>query len=588
MTSAVQPINKYDRQIRIWGDDGQSALQRASVCVVNATATATEILKNLVLPGIASFTIIDGQNVSPQDYATNFFLATPSNPPSSTPINRAQAVVNAMHSLNDSVRGSYIPVDSTSFLTSSNSTQAFLRSFSFVIVTQRSCIDSVSQTIARACTALKIPLLFARSYGQVAFIRLQLVEHCVQNARTADAPPDLRLYAPFPELLNHISVPPQPKVDTGEVDESHIPFVHILVRAITAFQDTHGRRLPQTRAEKDEFANLVRNSRPETCPSDAQNYVEALRYSNLRLCHGTAAEIPASVTKVFQATQQNIKPIYFINPTLTDEIPALPQPVRVERHTPTIETADAASLAQDRARWWACAAAIAKFYEKEKVLPLSGRIPDMTADTISYIALQELYSAQAEKDANAVYEEIVSGKEKSFELVGGLGIDYVKNFCKRIREIRLVRTRTLDEEAKDGENSGFADAARSEGAMDESLAGACASPYYVALRAADIFESEFSRLPGTAQASWNDDVQQMCNLVAKVKESLGLAGDGDGWRDVTEEVVRYGGVETHCVAAFVGGMAAQEAIKVMTGQFVPIEDCLVFNMANMTSVTFSA
>lgn len=38
---------------RLWGDHGQEALESAHVCLINATATGTEILKNLVLPGNA-------------------------------------------------------------------------------------------------------------------------------------------------------------------------------------------------------------------------------------------------------------------------------------------------------------------------------------------------------------------------------------------------------------------------------------------------------------------------------------------------------------------------------------------------------
>lgn len=36
---------------RLWGDHGQTALESARVCLINATATGTEILKNLILPG---------------------------------------------------------------------------------------------------------------------------------------------------------------------------------------------------------------------------------------------------------------------------------------------------------------------------------------------------------------------------------------------------------------------------------------------------------------------------------------------------------------------------------------------------------
>lgn len=39
----------------MWGDHGQEALENAHVCLINATASGTEILKNLVLPGISVY-----------------------------------------------------------------------------------------------------------------------------------------------------------------------------------------------------------------------------------------------------------------------------------------------------------------------------------------------------------------------------------------------------------------------------------------------------------------------------------------------------------------------------------------------------
>lgn len=36
---------------RLWGDHGQEALEGAKICLINASATGTEILKNLILPG---------------------------------------------------------------------------------------------------------------------------------------------------------------------------------------------------------------------------------------------------------------------------------------------------------------------------------------------------------------------------------------------------------------------------------------------------------------------------------------------------------------------------------------------------------
>lgn len=44
----------------------------------------------------------------------------------------------------------------------------------------------------------------------------------------------------------------------------------------------------------------------------------------------------------------------------------------------------------------------------------------------------------------------------------------------------------------------------------------------------------------------------------------------------------------HCVAAFIGGVAAQEVIKVISGQFLQVENCTILNMATMSSVPFDA
>ena len=54
--------------------------------------------------------------------------------------------------------------------------------------------------------------------------------------------------------------------------------------------------------------------------------------------------------------------------------------------------------------------------------------------------------------------------------------------------------------------------------------------------------------------------------------------------DYIGEIVRYGASELHLVAAIMGGMAAQEAIKLITAQFLPLQGTLIYN--GMTSTSF--
>ena len=69
--------NKYDRQLRLWGASGQRALSETCVVLIRATASGTETLKNLVLPGVGSIFVLDDVACycdDGKDYASNFFV----------------------------------------------------------------------------------------------------------------------------------------------------------------------------------------------------------------------------------------------------------------------------------------------------------------------------------------------------------------------------------------------------------------------------------------------------------------------------------------------------------------------------------
>lgn len=105
---------RYDRQIRLWGAHGQSRLEASKICVLGAGPMCTEALKNLVLGGIASFTIVDSKNVSEEDLRNNFFFQ-----PSSLGSGRAQAACTLLRDLNDQVKGSFSDADVADMLESS-------------------------------------------------------------------------------------------------------------------------------------------------------------------------------------------------------------------------------------------------------------------------------------------------------------------------------------------------------------------------------------------------------------------------------------------------------------------------------------
>ena len=93
---------KYDRQIRLWGVDGQHDLENANICLLNVTAVGTEILKCLVLPGIGRFTIVDNNLVTTTDLGSNFFLD-----PDSVGKPKAESACELIQELNPDTVGSY-------------------------------------------------------------------------------------------------------------------------------------------------------------------------------------------------------------------------------------------------------------------------------------------------------------------------------------------------------------------------------------------------------------------------------------------------------------------------------------------------
>ena len=101
---------KYDRQLRLWAVSGQEALENAKVLLLNSGpgVVGIETLKNLILPGVGHFTIVDEAEVQEQDLGVNFFLAEDSLGKS-----RAQECCKYLRELNPEVAGSGVQEVST-------------------------------------------------------------------------------------------------------------------------------------------------------------------------------------------------------------------------------------------------------------------------------------------------------------------------------------------------------------------------------------------------------------------------------------------------------------------------------------------
>ena len=93
---------KYDRQLRLWAASGQQALEDANILLLNSGSgvVGVEALKNLILPGVGQFTIVDEVKVQESDLGVNFFLTE-----DSLGRSRAQETCNYLRELNPEVTG---------------------------------------------------------------------------------------------------------------------------------------------------------------------------------------------------------------------------------------------------------------------------------------------------------------------------------------------------------------------------------------------------------------------------------------------------------------------------------------------------
>ena len=59
LSNTMATDDKYDCQLRLWGPSGQKALSSTMVVLIVSSACGTESLKNLVLPGVGAFLVLD-------------------------------------------------------------------------------------------------------------------------------------------------------------------------------------------------------------------------------------------------------------------------------------------------------------------------------------------------------------------------------------------------------------------------------------------------------------------------------------------------------------------------------------------------
>ncbi|KAF7325748.1 NEDD8-activating enzyme E1 regulatory subunit [Mycena kentingensis (nom. inval.)] len=490
----VQPdakTRRYDRQLRLWAASGQSALENARLLVISGSATSTSILKNLVLPGVGHFTILDSAPVTARDAGNNFFLEGQS----SIGKSRAQEAVRLLLELNDGVEGT---ADTSNLAHILDHNPGYFAAFTIVIAhnLEPKLLERLSTLLWSDDT---LPMLVVvNAAGFVGEFYIQFHEHTVIESHS-ESTPSLRIDKAFPALQEYAL-----SLDFANMDQTehgHIPYVVILVRALADWKAAHDGKAPQTSDEKKQFKEGLQAMKVKF---DEENFDEA--ESQAYRCW-TETKVPSEISDLFQ------------DPQLSSLGPTSP---------PFFHLVDA----------------LRKFsLEPPHTLPLNASLPDMKANTVNYIQLQTMYKKRAEEEKAAFKAHL------AVPLDDGLIDSFVKN-AHGLKVLRGKKYGTLDGDAT----------ALAEAISMSPKAGAT----HLALAALARVSSEkptVEELTAAAQALLPPGTE----LPEDFENAVG-------------EVARSPTADLPNTAAFLGGLVAQEVIKMITKQYIPIASYCVIDL----------
>lgn len=552
-------IERYDRQIRLWGQHGQRKCSNSKICLINANSLGTEVLKGLCLAGIGSFTILDSHKLAPEDVGCNFI------PQSCIGKNRAESAKIMLLKLNDEVSGEVHPLETylphSTFQSKLNCDISidskhdieFWKQFNCVIASGFLYTDQIIR-LSKICWAINTPLILCKSIGFYGSFRGQIKEHLIMEAHPDNILPIFNLDKPFDGLKDYF--------DSIDLDDDTqldklggYPYVVIVYKYLRTWQsqnDLPDDRLPKSSLEKRMLKSMIDDGlkeaieRKKAYKQDSsinsmnipfENYLEASKAINS--CLTPSDQIPATVKSLFE-----------------DE--------RV------IDTS-----IQNFSRFWLIIRAMKDFvYNKNHGrLPVSASIPDMISSSEEYIKLQSIYAKKSREDLDHVFSLVQTLFNSSSYSPGSSLYDETKLICKNIREVKLINTSPIYEEYNFGSCS-----MEEDDEEDEFMTiGLC-------LKGLDLFFSTYGRLPGCQDDQVETDISKLKDCV---KQMIGKISNRLKTLDhCLYELCRYGGAELHATSAFIGGCVAQEVIKLITNQYVPVDNTLVYNAMAAATKSF--
>lgn len=544
---------RYDRQLRLWASSGQASLESANVAILGAGYLSACVVKNLVLPGMGKFVIIDSRLIDEADLGNNFFIQS-----SAKGKGRAEEVLQNLLELNPEVKGEAIKKEPAKWVQDVD-----LDSFTMVIAINQpsSVLLPLAAKAWQAKGGVGIPLMTVAGAGLIGEISVQIKEAGIIETHPENTI-DLRLIRPWAELEAFAD---SYDIDTSDtMAKSHIPFVIILLRKLKEWILSHDGNLPQPSKDRKAFTDLINELRKGS-DADEENIDEALAALGQHIwrpiANGMQAKIPSEIDCL-----------------LKDDA--------------------CSTISSKSSNFWLLVRALREFVEKgDGTLPLPGSLPDMKAQSSTYVELQKLYKTKATQDVQQLQRYL----EDILEQVGlpsnAISQDEIESFAKHTAYLKLIRGRPLSDRVEKPDVNAI-----SMAFMDPI--NPITIPYHIALVASEDFASKNGgRYPGSNLAlslnitgsiglearseselefepELEEDISALVSLANARLSLWGVELDSDHSQLIQEacaEVARSGHADLPNTAALLGGIAAQEAIKLVTRQYISLDNVAIYD-----------
>lgn len=520
---------KQDRSLRLWGGDGQALLEAGHAVLLGGSSSGSEVLKNMILPGLGRFTIVDDAKVTKRDLGSNFFLDQ-----SDLGADKAPALVRVLGELNPDSKGRAVVTSPLALIETDVS--FFEREEVKIVIVSAGVPPASVSALSEALLGKDIHIMYVEGTGLVGVMRIQCDPRYI-----VDAVPDpdlriidLRIVDPFPELQAFFEKL-SPWDQEMEIDlHSHLPWPLVMYHAVKKLREEKKDPAyrPLTPADFRDVRTVIGRMIRRTEPLQ-DNFVDAKS-------NATSAKLYAG----------------------NRNVPELQQILNDPR--------TAAPSASD-AHFWFLAHGIKRFRDAHGCMPVSSDIPDFTSTTEWYLELKGIYKAQQERDVLEVLGYVrdamaAAGLSANAASTADTLRKQVEQVCKHCWELVTLTFRPFAEE--------YAKAALVPDEFRNSSDPAFG--WYVAHRAGRSFFQKNGRFVGSCADA--DLAADQAAMMQEVTHLLGgSASAAAPFAELAKEYVRYGGGEPVMIAAIIGAVAAQEAIKLLQNKRVPVCDALVYD-----------